>query len=432
MNKKDLLELKRRLKGDKCNINRMAGCYVDGTKNKVLKLNESFLNLETEEFEKFLEIARKTLSGTIGNNILELGFPASEEEPGGRQQFFGGLKASGLENEELLDVFYDLVIKNWHYDGNYLILLFHDVYDIMTRTSDNLKLDESEEVYEYILAAVCPVSLSKPGLSYLSSENRIGARLRDWVVGAPDIGFLYPAFDDRSADIHSIDYFVRDPKDSQPDFIEEVLGCGPKRTKTEKQRAFRTIVKHACKQDEEKAEETFLEIEDSLSGLINENEAEGFNPLEINDDVLREVLSENGIEEESASQIIENVRNEFSDEEISASDLVDEKALRSYAPVKRERELVKEVESLKNELSGKREALKGDGDAAALEGEPADAEGPEDREPLPMEADVEIRVSEELLSEVGTKLIDGRQYMVIPLEDGLSIRVNGESRDYGI
>ena len=414
MDKKDVLELRRRLKGDKCNINRMAGCYVDGTKEKVVKLNESFLNLETEEFEKFLEIARKTLGGTIGNNILELAFPLEEEGAGGRQQFFNGLKASGLTNEELLDTFYDMVIKGYHFDGNYLILVFHDVYDIMTRTSDNLKLDESEEVYEYILAAVCPVTLSKPGLGYISDENRIGARIRDWVVGAPDLGFLYPAFDNRSADIHRVDYFVKDAKDSHPDFIEDVLGCGAKRTKTEKQKTFCAIVKSAYRHDEDKGEKVLMEIEDSLNLRLQEEDGASLSaPVEINDAVLKEVLNENEIEEEPARHIIENVKKEFSEEEVNADDLIDSKALNAYAAVKRERELVKEVESLRSELS-KQDQHSGDG---AL------------MDPL---LDVELRVSEELESEISARWIDDKKYIMIPLEEGANIKVNGKSKTYEV
>ena len=199
MNKKDVLELRKRFVKD-CTISRMAGCYVDANHNKVVKLNENFLNLSEEEFYKYLELAKKTIGGTPGNNLLELDINR-EEEPGGRQQFLSGLRESNLENEELLDRLYDLIIENYHFVGNYLILVYRDSYDIMTRTSDNLKLDESEEVYEYILVSVCPVTLTKPGLGYRVEENRIGARVRDWVVGNPDIGFLFPAFSDHRSDI---------------------------------------------------------------------------------------------------------------------------------------------------------------------------------------------------------------------------------------
>ena len=120
MNKKDISELKRRFKKEACTITRMCGCYVDNERNRVVRLSETFLNLDEEEFFKYLEIAKKVLSGTIGNNLLELAVPMEEEAPGGRQQFLMALRSSALQNEELLERFYDLVIDNYDYAGNYL------------------------------------------------------------------------------------------------------------------------------------------------------------------------------------------------------------------------------------------------------------------------------------------------------------------------
>ena len=137
MNRKDVLEIKRRLKKETCTITRMCGCYVDGERNRVVKLEETFLNLEDEEFYKYLEIAKKTLSGSVGNNLLELEFPLEEEAVGGRQHFLTALRISALQNEELLERFYDLIIDNYEFAGNYLILVFHDAYDVITKTSDN-------------------------------------------------------------------------------------------------------------------------------------------------------------------------------------------------------------------------------------------------------------------------------------------------------
>lgn len=174
MQKKEVLELKKRFTKNGCTFTKMAGCYIDADKNKVVNIHETFLNLEEEEFFKYLDIAKKTLSGTIHNNLLELEFPKEEEEPGGKQQFLMGLRESKLKNTELFDRFFDLVIEHYDYPGNYLILLFHDAYDVMKKTSDNLKIDESEEVYEYILCAICPVTLSKAALGYREDQQRIG------------------------------------------------------------------------------------------------------------------------------------------------------------------------------------------------------------------------------------------------------------------
>ena len=308
MTKKDLLELKKRYKKESCTVSRLAGCYVDGDKNKVLKFNENFLNLKEEELFKYIEIARKTLTGTIGNNVLELEFPSEEENPGGKQQFLYGLRESNLDNEDLLDRLYDLIIDGFRYVGNYLILVYHDNYDIMTRTSDNQKIDESEEVYEYLLVTICPVALSKAGLGYRKDENRIGARIRDWVVGVPEIGFLFPAFDNRSQDIHAVDYFIRDAKDSHSEFVEDVLGCGPKRTATEQRNTFASIVKRAYGLDEEAGYEALLGTQESFNNRIDtgvEMTDSQIAQVVLDEATIEEVLKENDIEGEPARIIKE-------------------------------------------------------------------------------------------------------------------------------
>jgi len=144
MNKKDILELKRRLKKDYCTFSKVCGCYVNGEKNIILKFRENFLNLEEAEYHKYLDISNKVLSGTVGNNLLELNFPISGGSSNERQISLMQLKNSQLKDDDLLDEFYQLVIDNYEYTGNFIILIYHDRYDVMTRTKDNIKLDESE------------------------------------------------------------------------------------------------------------------------------------------------------------------------------------------------------------------------------------------------------------------------------------------------
>ncbi|MCR5734078.1 MAG: DUF4317 domain-containing protein [Lachnospiraceae bacterium] len=421
MNKKDVLELRRRLKKETTNIDRLAGCYVDGSGKKVVKFNESFLNLETVEFAKYLEIAKKTLSGTIGNNILELDISSSDES-GDREKLLNGIRSDGLNNEDLLDTLYDLMIQGYHHDGNFLILVFHDTYDVMKKTSDNIKLDESEEVYEYILVALCPVDLSKPGLSYHSDENRIGARIRDWVVAPPEIGFLYPAFDDRSADIHKIDYFVKDPKDSHPDFIEDVLGCNAKRTAVEKRNTFSAIVKHAYADNDERGKEVLLDLQESLNLRMQEDEeeSESVSLQPVGDALIDEILAENEIGTEKAGLIKDTFKKEFADEEVTIGTLVDTKALKASLQEKEKRDLVKKVASLTEELKKKEtETIRDSGSEAgsASEGSAGIDDG---------DYDVIINTDPETASEIQTRYIDDRRYILIPAEETLHVKINGE------
>ncbi len=409
MTKKDIAELKRRLKKEECTFTRLCGAYVDGNKQIVVKMNETFLNLEAEEFYKYLEIAKKTLSGTVGNNLLNLEFPLSEEEAGGRQQFLMGLKSSDFKNEELLDRFYEMIINSYDYVGNYLILLFHDAYDVMTKTSDNAKLDESEEVFEYILCAICPVALSKPGLGYRKDENRIGPRIRDWVVCPPDNGFIFPAFSDRSSDIHSLIYYTKDAKEPHAEFMADGLGCDPKRTATEQKVAFHSIIKNAIGEDEEESQEILLNIQENISHYVEEHEESDVKeaePVVVTKDTIPSLMTEINIPEAVIKQIEESYAEEFGDMPPAAEYLIDAKALAANAQKKKALILEEEVKTLKQQLEEK---------------------GLSDE--IPEESietfDVVLRVRPTKVDQIKSEIIDGQKCLIIPLDEDESANVNG-------
>lgn len=413
MTKKDIMELKRRLKKEECTFTRMCGCYVDSNKNQVVKINETFLNLEDEEFFKYLEIAKKTLSGTVGNNLLELSFTPGEDDSR-LQQFYLALKDSKLKNDALLDRFYELIIEHYSFTGNYLILLFHDAYDVITKTNDNLKIDESEEVYEYLLCAICPVVLSKPGLGYREDENRIGPRIRDWIVSMPDAGFVFPAFCERSSDMQKICYYIKNARDSHPEFIENALGCGPKRTATEQKQTFQSIVKHALGPDEENAGRLLMEIQENLHAIADdedEDTATDTQPKVLTTDAIAEVLSGIGLDEHAASAIEESFNEEFGETLPPVKNLIDERAVASALREKKEQELAKQVQELQSELIEK-----------SLDASDDEDYGPEN----PVKTyDVVLRVKPEKATRIKAQVIGGQKYLVIPMDEDENVNVNG-------
>ena len=386
MNKKDILEIKRRFKKEACTFTRMCGCYVDADHNKITKIGETFLNLEDEEFYKYLEIAKKVLSGTIGNNLLELEFPLAEEAAGGRQQFLMGLRESKLKNDDLMDTFYDMIIDSYDYVGNYLILIFHDAYDVMTKTSDNDKLDESEEVY--------------------------GPRIRDWVVGAPDTGFVFPAFTDRSTDIHSVMFYTRDTKTPHAEFMESGLGCGAKFTATEKKLTFQNIVKDVIGEDDEESDAMFLDIQGNLSGLIEvpaeDEEEKEPSPLTLTD--IASVLSDSGLSEEQTAVIEKTYEDTFGEDLPSAEHLVDPKLVEANAKRKEKLELVEQVESLKHQLEETRSIPFDDSD---------------DDVPAVKTYDVILRVKPEKVGQIHSDTINGQKCLIIPMDENEHAAVNG-------
>lgn len=419
MTKKDILELKRRFTKNECTFTKMCGCYVNAHKEIVVTFDETFLNLPDEEFYKYLEIAKKTLSGTLGNNLLELEFPLAEENAGGRQQFLMGLKESDLKNEELLNSFYQLIIDSYDYVGNFLILIYHDAYDVITKTNDNAKLDESEEVYEYLLCSLCPVSLSKPGLGYREDENRIGARLRDWVVGIPENGFLFPAFTDRSCDIHSVLYYTRNAKEPHPELMENGLGCGSKKTAAEQKETFHAIIRNAIGADDEKSEDVFLEIQENLNTMLETQEeiyGKKAAPVLLTKEKIQELVEDIEVPAEVTSKIKQSLEENFADMPPAAEHLLDSKIIAANAEKKEKQLLEKQVVELQQKLEETVSNL----DMAL----PTDESGSEEA-PAVKTYDVILRVKPQKLEQIKSQVIDGRKCLVIPMEEDEHANVNG-------
>ena len=430
MNKKEVLELKRRFKKDQATFTQLVGCYVDCNHNKVCKFGGKFLTLEEEEYYKYLEIANKVLSGTVGNNLLDLEFPLQEEEVGGRQQILMALRESKLENEELLDTYYDLVIDTYDEAGNYLILLYLDSYDVMTRTRDNINLDESEEVYEYLLCAICPVALSKPGLGYLEGEQRIGPRIRDWVVGAPDTGFLFPAFNDRSTDIHSALFYTKNTKEPHSEFMANGLGCGVERTATEQKMAFHSIIRNVLGAESEGTEDTLLDIQQNLSDMIDdysEKHEEEDGPFLLDKEVVQKVLTESNVSEEKMTRIEKSIDEAFGEKLPIAENVIDTKALEANEVRIEKLALEDQVGVLTLQLEEKKEELE-EKNTALEERTSQLLEKQEEIDNYIAETktyDVVLRVKPEKASQIKSQIINGEKCLVIPLKENEHATTNG-------
>lgn len=296
MNKKEVLEIRKQFTPANCAITRIAGCYVDHEKNKKMESKSAFLSLPEEEAFKYFDIFKKTLSGTMGKNMLNMEFPIDQEMPGGTQEFLIKLKASKLEDDMLLEEFYDKVIATYEYAENYYIILIHAMYDVPGRSSDNMEMfDASDEVYEYLVCSICPVSLSKAGLSYNAESNCIQDRIRDWVVDMPDKGFLFPAFNDRSTDIHGVLYYTKKSEDLQPELIEQLLGARMPMSANTQKETFQMLIEDTLGEDGDY--ETIRNIHDTLNDMIEEHKEEP-EPLQLDKTDVRKVFEKSGVSSE--------------------------------------------------------------------------------------------------------------------------------------
>ena len=298
MNNTDILELKKRYKKDN-SITRINGCYVIGMEKKIRTYIDSwFSELDEAEQFKYLELVKKGFSGVLGKNLQTLKFT---EEPGQENpkamMSLLALRDSELKDKNILDAFYQSIIEKYVSLTNYLILVIHDAYDVPAKGTDNLEQGESEEVYSYIYCLICPVNLCKPALSYHEDTNVIAKRERDWVVEMPEIGFLYPAFNERSTDVNQLMYYCKDPKANHPEIISEILGCGEVPSIDDEKEVFHAIVEEVI--NDAKEYDTFEMVRSINDGLTKMAEnTPSAEPLTIDRNGLKEIMLDAGLKEE--------------------------------------------------------------------------------------------------------------------------------------
>ena len=371
MTRKELNEIKSQYTLEDCGILRLCGCYVDGERNKITQFNENFLNLPEEEKHKYFDIFKKTLSGTPGKNLVDMKFNVDAYADEGARTFLMNLRDSGLKDDRLLNEFYDRIINNYSYVGNYLILLINQVYDIPAVTTDNIEMDDaSDEVYSYILCSICHVNLSKPGLGYDEEDNNFHDKKQNHMVDVPDVGFLFPAFNKRSADEDMTLFYTKDVSEFEDGLIDCLLDCAVPLPAKQQKETFTSLVNEAL--GEEADLEIVKNIHENLEQIIEEKKQESPAPVMLDKTEMKDLLEKSGVKEEK----LENFEEHF---EMAAG------------------EHGKLVAS--NVSSGKKFEVK--------------------------TRDVVIKINSDKTDIVSTQVIDGRQCLVIQIDERLE--VNGIS-----
>ena len=371
MTRKELSEIKSQYTLENCGILRLCGCYVDGERNKITQFNENFLNLPEEEKHKYFDIFKKTLSGTPGKNLIDMKFNVDAYADEGARTFLMNLRDSGLKDDRLLDEFYDRIINNYSYVGNYLILLINQVYDIPTVTTDNIEMeDASDEVYSYILCSICHVNLSKPGLGYDEEDNNFHDKKQNHMVDVPDVGFLFPAFNKRSAYEDMTVFYTKDVSEFEDGLIDCLLDCVAPLPAKQQKETFTSLVSEAV--GEEADLQVVKNIHANLEQIIEEKKQESPAPVMLDKNEMKNLLEKSGVKEEK----LENFEEHF---EMAAG------------------EHGKLVAS--NVSSGKKFEVK--------------------------TPDVVIKINSDKTDIVSTQVIDGRQCLVIQIDERLV--VNGIS-----
>ena len=358
MIKKEINEIKSLFDTiQECNILRLAGCYVNGEKMKVKTFNERFSNIPEEEMYKYLEIFRRTLSGTPGKNLMDAAFIDDNPDNAGKA-LLNKIRESELKDEDALDIFYDKVIENYSYVGNYLILLIYQAYDVPGMTTDGIEMDDaSDEVYKYILCSICPMKLTKPGLGYDDDLGEIHTMRQIFAVELPETGFLYPAFNERSADDGSILYSSKRSDYLQDSMLDKVLNVSITLPAKQQKEGFTEFVTEVLGEDT--SFETVLSIHENLNETVENKKSEmAGETIFLEKQEVRNVFEKSGVPAEKLTTFDSKFDEQFTVKEGPAVKVEEKLCAENVAPLRnfevKNANMVLRLKSRKTDIIGTR------------------------------------------------------------------------------
>ncbi len=347
MIEKEVAELRRRFRADKSNITHVRGCYVNANREIISEFYQPITMLGQEEGEMLLAILRKTLSGALGKNLMDIEFSTQQVAVGEDHKLLMALRNSRLEDTKALHAFYEKVIPSLNMEDNYLILLAYDAYDVPYRSKDGEKQDDaSADVFKYILCAICPVKLTKAALSFSANENCFGHLNPGWAISAPETGFLFPAFDERSTNLYNALFYTKDPGCSQAAFADTVFRAQPIMPATVQMESFQSMLGDTL--DDECSYSVVQAVHDSFCALIEEHKTEKIEePLKVSKRTVGKILTASGVGEARVKAFDERYDEVFGeDTALPPRNLLDTKRMEIKVPD----DVVIRVESNRSDL----------------------------------------------------------------------------------
>lgn len=295
---KEIGEIRRHLRRERSNITALYGCYVNENKEIISQFRQSTGMMPENESDKYFALLRRTLSGSIGKNLIDITFKTSQVTDSDEHKLLMDLRKSQLKDEELLNTFFQKVIDSVVMEENYLILLACDTYDVPFKSrDDSFQKDQSEESYTYILCTICPVKQTKANLHYIPEEKLFHDGAMNQMVSAPALGFLFPAFDNRSTNIYNALYYTRDVKSSQESFIDTIFHTPIPKPAAEQKKGFEALLTTSL--GEECSLEVVQTVHDQICQRIEmHKEAKVAEPLMISKEDVKEVLQSCGVSED--------------------------------------------------------------------------------------------------------------------------------------
>lgn len=333
MNEKEVAEIRRRFRPEKSSINHVRGCYVSEQGEVVSQFDLSLALMPQEEGENLLALLRRTLSGGLGRNLIGLSFSTAQVVDSEEHKLLMALRNSELKDEEALQILFQKVAENYRREGGYLILLAFDSYDVPYRGKDGGSLeDASDTVYSYILCSLCPVKMTKPVLSYQVPQNLFHNRDVDWLISPPEVGFLFPAFDDRSANLYEVLYYSKSTADSCQELVDALFRQELPLPADSQKETFQSLLADTLGDDCNL--EVMQSVQERILNLVEEHkENKDPEPLVLSKGGMEAVLAMSGVEEEHREAFSQRFEEEFGENaRLTPLNLVDKKKFRVCTP----------------------------------------------------------------------------------------------------
>lgn len=333
MLEKEIAELRRRFKADKNNISRLRGCYVNDKQEIISEFDQTLGLMLPDEVDGILAIMKKTLSGTPGKNLVDLNFSNEQVVSGSDEHnLLMALRNSALSDDSAVHEFFGRVIESVHISGNYLILLACDKYDVFSYTADGAAAEDSGEVFSYITCSVCPVKLSRPMISYIAYENAFHSVAANSVVSAPELGFLFPAFDDRTANIYSALLYTKNIADIHRDFIDRIFKTDIPMPAVEQKETFDHLLHETV--EEKRRYEVVQALHDRVCEMVEDYKSGAQEePLRLNKREFRRILSDCEIQDERLDVFEQQFEESFgTNAELCPQNVVDTKQFALQTP----------------------------------------------------------------------------------------------------
>ncbi len=333
MNEREIAEIKRRYKIDKNNITKIHGCYVNERKEIISSFEQSMVTMTETEKEMYLTVLKRTLSGTVNKNLIDIEFETSQVVDGEEHKFLMELKNTKLQNKEQVEEFFNKIIENTAIEGNYLILLTCDVYDVPYKgKSGSVDMNMSTDSFTYILCSICPVKQTKSTLGYSYQESVFQNKEGIWAVSPPIVGFMFPSFDDRSTNIYNALYYTKDTVVGHDDFIDTVFKTDAPMSAAIQKESFESLITDTV--GKECSLDTLEQMHEKIGNLvIAHKESREPNALTVSAEQIKYILEESGVSEEKLEGFEQNFEAEFGEDFLlSPKNVVDVKQYNITTP----------------------------------------------------------------------------------------------------